>query len=206
MRLICLAAVFVAAAVAAAAEDGESLLRRFLRESPSAKITFLQKSVEEGGNIISEVRGHFWYRRPGVFRVEYEPPEQLIIVADGEQNWTYQPDLNQVIVQPAESLEGASALLEMLSSGDLAPLEKRYIFFSGTEDGLQWFNAEASETGAAIRRFRMGFSPEGVLRRLELRDSFGNTAELKVFSVSRKPADDSLFQFTPPIGADIVRE
>lgn len=206
MRRIIFAALFFA--FSAAAEDGEELLLRFLQESPEAKITFRQKSLDEGGNEISEVRGHFWYRRPGLFRMEYEPPDELLVVSDGEKNWTFQPELNQVLVQPADSLSGASAILDMLASGDLSPLADKYIFFSGLGGELRWFNAEARTHASdqSIRRWRMGFSPDGVLRRVELRDSFGNSAELEVYLVSRKPADDALFRFTPPVGADIIQE
>lgn len=208
-RLIFAAAVCVFAGAAAEdGEDGETLFRRFLAESPSAKLIFRQTSFDADGREISELRGRFWYRRPGLFRVEYDPPEELVVVSDGEQNWTHQPDLNQVIVQPADSLSGASALLDVMASGDLAPLEGKYLFFSGLGGDLRWFNAEARETGQAIRRFRLAFSPEGVLRRMELRDSFDNTAKLEIYSVSRKEfaEGDSLFRFTPPVGADILRE
>ncbi len=203
-----LAAVLLAAALAtaAAAEDGETLMRRFLDKTPGGKISFLQKSVGRQGETVAESNGRFWFRRPNLFRMEYDPPDALTAVSDGENNWTYQPDLNQVIVRPAQTGGGTSAFLDVLATGDLSPLENDYILFSGDGGGLQWFTAEARTEDRQIRRMRMGFAEDGELRQVELNDSFGGGAVLEVISLSRAEANDSLFRFTPPIGADIIRE
>lgn len=202
----CIMAMLCAAG-AARAETGVEFLQKFLQESPDARIVFDQTSLDADGNALSESRGRFWYRRPGLFRMEYDPPENIVMVADGNEVWTYEPDLSQVLVQSSDALSGASLLLDVMASGDLSDLRRGYTLASEDEDGLRWASAVARTRESAIRKMRLAFDPEdGALRRIELVDSFGNAADLEVFLVSRDRTDSSLFRFTPPAGVDIVRE
>ena len=190
----------------AAAAQGTQPLEAFLQKTPAAKISFQQTSLDQEGNVVGETRGRFWYQRPHLFRMEYDPPQSIVMVSDGEQTWTYEPDLQQVIIQSADNLAGASTLLDMLASGSVEGLRRDYIIAANTEDGQHWIDAESRANEQAIRRMRLGFSTSGDLNRIELADSFGSTVKLNVQTVSRDPQDDSLFRFNPPVGVDIVRE
>lgn len=190
----------------AAAEDGATLLQQFLQETPSAKVTFHQTALDHRGNVVGESRGRFWHRRPRSFRMEYDPPDGIVMVSNGEQTWTYERDLDQVIIQSADVLAGASVLLDVLASGDLEDLRDSYLLASGTGGELRWAVAEAKTEEQAIQTMRLGFAPDGRLLRVELTDSFGSQAHLKIESVTPRVADDAIFVFNPPIGADIVEE
>ncbi|MGI9296289.1 MAG: outer membrane lipoprotein chaperone LolA [Gammaproteobacteria bacterium] len=206
MRKLIAAALLFCAPWAAAAEDGVSLLLRFLQNTPTAKITFQQTSLDGGGNIVGESRGRFWHRRPNFFRMEYDPPDGIVVVSDGATLWTYERDLQQVLVQPASAAAGNSALLDVLASGDLSDLRGGYILSSGVGGDLRWAHAETRAEDQTIRRMRLGFAEDGRLLRVEMTDAFGGVAKLEVESVLRKPPDDSVFRFVPPEGVDIVRE
>lgn len=197
---------FSAISFAAAAEDGVSLLRQFLRDTTAAKITFQQTSLDGRGNVVGESRGRFWHRRPHFFRMEYDPPDGIVMVSDGATLWTYERDLQQVLVQSADATAGNSALLNVLASGDLSDLRDDYILSSGVGGDLRWANAETRAEDQTIRRMRLGFAADGRLLRVEMTDAFGGTAKLEVESVLRAPPDDSIFRFVPPEGVDIVRE
>ena len=189
-----------------ASAEGTTPLEEFLQKTPSAKISFQQTSLDRDGKVVAETRGRFWYRRPHLFRMEYDPPESIVMVSNGEQTWTYEPDLQQVIIQSAENLAGASTLLDMLASGEIDGFERDYIIASKTEDGQHWINAESRVNEQSIRQMRLGFTLNGDLNRIELSDSFGSTVHLNIQTVSRNIQDESLFNFNPPIGVDIVRE
>ena len=192
------------AATATAAENGIALLQQFLQATPSAKIAFRQTALDKGGRVVAKSRGRFWYQRPHLFRMEYEPPESIVMVSDGAQTWTYEPDIQQVLVQSAENLSGASVLLDMLASGKLDGLRANYILSAGLNE--PWVIAEARTSDQAIRKMRLEFLPDGALQRVELTDSFDSNVRLEIHTVSRATLDKSLFTFNPPIGVDIVRE
>lgn len=205
-KLIIIVALLCALPGAAVAADGVTLLQEFLQNTPAAKITFRQTALDRQGNIVGESRGRFWHRRPRSFRMEYEPPDGIVMVSDGEQLWTYERDLQQVIVQSAAALAGTSALLDVLASGELADLRDDYILTSVSDGDLHWANAETRAKDQSIHRIRLGFAADGRLLQMELTDAFGGAAKLKVESVLRKLPDDSIFRFNPPAGVDIVRE
>lgn len=191
---------------AAANEDGLTLLRRFLQTAPSVHIVFQQTSLDQNGDAVGESRGRFWHRRPHFFRMEYDPPDGIVMTSDGAQIWTYEPDLRQVVVRSANVPAGASALLDVLSSGDIAALRKEYILISGIGGDLRWARAKARAEDRPIRGIHLGFSADGQLAVVELEDSFGGRARLRVESLSRAAPDDSVFDFVPPAGVDIIRE
>lgn len=205
-KLIFALLLFAMSPAAAADEDGASLLRAFLAKTPASKISFLQTAFDGKGGVVGESRGRFWHRRPHFFRMEYDPPDGIIVVSNGETVWTYERDLDQVIVQSAAALSGTSALLDVLASGDLSDLRADYILTSGIGGDLRWANAETRAGDQSIRRIRFGFAADGRLLRVELTDSFGGVASLKVESVLRTTPDDSLFRFVPPVGVDVIQE
>ena len=49
-----------------------------------------------------EREGTVYYRKPGRMRWEFEGQDQELIVSDGKQIYSYQPDLNQVIETPLD--------------------------------------------------------------------------------------------------------
>ena len=192
---------------AAAAEDGLSMLRAFLQNTPAARIVFRQTALDESGEIVGENSGRFWHLRPRFFRMEYDPPDALIIVSDGDSAWTYEPDLNQAVVRRLDDLDGAAVLLETLAAGDLDFLQKDYALSSGLAGKWRWAVAEARDRERPIQRLRLGFAAAGgELRRMELLDAFGGTARLDIDSISRTPPPASLFRFTPPADAAILRQ
>ncbi|MGU9952009.1 MAG: outer membrane lipoprotein chaperone LolA [Gammaproteobacteria bacterium WSBS_2016_MAG_OTU1] len=195
--------------LSATSKGGVAMLRQFLNSTQQAKIVFHQTAFDQKQNIVGKSRGQFWYKRPHLFRMEYDPPNSIVIVSDGEQTWTYEPDLKQVIIQSVSKLSGASALLEVLASGNLDDLQKKYILSSGIDGAMRWAIAETRAEDQAIRKLRLGFiAASGELERVEITDSFGSRAQLNISLISRQDEDVAadLFKFVPPIGVDIVRE
>lgn len=180
-------------------------LQIFLRDTPAAKIDFLQTSIDKDGAVLSENGGRMWYRRPGLFRIEYDKPDAMTVVADGVRAWVYEPDLQQVIVQPAAAFAGESALLRVLSSGDIAELEENYVLSATLGGEWQWVTAEAKVENQAVRLVRLAFTDDNRLRRVELTDSFDGVARLDVIVLSRDDIAPGVFEFAPPPGVEIVQ-
>lgn len=164
---------------------------------------FTQTVVNRSGKTQTS-NGSFAIQRPGKFRWHYRKPYEQLIVGDGKDVWLHDPDLNQVTVKQIDkALDSSPAAL---LSGD-NQLEKRYKLKAlQARDNLAWIEAIPKQSDNNFNRVRIGFANKEI-RRMELEDSFGQTTRIvfRMMVVNSKP-DAALFHFTPPKGADVVRQ
>lgn len=148
--------------------------------------------------------GNFAIQRPGKFRWQYRKPYEQLIVGDGREVWLYDPDLNQVTVKTLDKALDASPAA--LLAGD-NQLDKRYRLKALPErEGLSWVEAAPRQSDSNFNRIRLGFVKQE-LRAMELEDSFGQTTRVAFRSViSNGKTEASQFRFTPPKGADVIRQ
>lgn len=189
---------------ALAQASGLEQLRRFLDSSTGARAAFSQVVVSKSGKAGQKASGSMQFQRPGKFRWNYEKPYEQLIVGDGNKLWTYDKELNQVVVKPMGQALGASPAA--LLAGDNT-LEKNFVLSEGGEaEGLAWIDAKPKSNEAGFEHVRMGFK-DGVPLVMEVRDNFGQTTRLQFSNFERNPAQSAdLFRFTPPKGADVVGE
>jgi len=185
------------------AETGSSQrLDDFLARTHSLRADFIQDVYDDHGRRIEESRGTMYLQRPDRFRWDYSQPYPQIIVGDGKRVWIYDKELEQVTVKPMQNtLTGTPA--ELLST--TRPLEESFhVRDAGTAEGLEWVELTPKQPEASFSEVRLGFEGDA-LRRMQLKDSFGQTTRIEFSDVSRNPhLDPDLFTFTPPAGADVV--
>lgn len=68
-----------------------SRVERYLNNLRTMSARFLQSTTDGG-----EAQGTFYVARPGKLRVEYDPPNKILIVSDGSQVHYYDSELGQV--------------------------------------------------------------------------------------------------------------
>jgi outer membrane lipoprotein carrier protein len=196
---------FGALASGAVLADGAvAQLRRFVATTPSAQGEFEQTVIASAGRRPQQAAGSFSFARPGKFRWEYSRPYQQLLVGDGVRLWSWDRDLNQVTVRQIGDALGATPAAVLFGSGEL---EDSFILSEGGHsDGLDWVNARPKRPDSSFESLRLGLV-DGRLRRMEMRDNFGQTT-LIVFNRLQPDAalDGALFRFTPPAGADLIGE
>lgn len=191
-----------AAAFAAGAADGVAQLRAFVAGATSAEGDFEQVVTAQSGRRPQEAAGRFAYARPGRFHWEYDSPYRQVLVGDGKALWSWDPDLNQVTVREIGDALGATPAAILFGSG---ALEDSFELADGGEhDGLAWAEARPRQTESGFESLRIGLA-DGQLRRMEMRDHFGQTTVIRFTRLRANPvlAADR-FRFTPPAGADII--
>ena len=164
---------------------------------------FTQTVVNRSGKVQAS-NGSFAIQRPGKFRWHYRKPYEQLIVGDGKDVWLHDPDLNQVTVKQIDKALDASPAA--LLSGD-NQLDKRYkMKAQPTRDGLAWVEAIPKQNDSNFNRVRIGFANKEI-RKMELEDSFGQKTRIdfRMVVINGKP-DATLFRFTPPKGADVIRQ
>lgn len=151
--------------------------------------------------------GHFEFQRPGKFKFVYAKPFEQTIVADGKTLWLYDADLNQVTQRPQAQALGSTPAAILASAADLKALQADFTLSAAPEqDGLQWVLATPKAKDGQLQSVRVGFAGEQ-LAALDIVDSFGQRSQIRfsqVQTLNALPA--SSFQFTPPAGADVVKQ
>ena len=124
-------------------------------------------------------------------------------MSDGRRVYQYDPDLEQVTERRADQAVGASPAALLFGSGSLA--QAFDLQPQPDRDGLQWLRAVPKTPDAGFVHADIAFA-DGLPRRLELLDAFGQVSRI-VFSDLKANPDipAGQFQFTVPEGADLVK-
>ena len=166
---------------------------------------FEQQVFDPEGRASKASTGTVKLSAPRQFRWEYLKPAPQLIVADGNQVWIYDPDLEQVTVRNQSAEEQSSPLSVLI---DPTELDRQYkVSEGGVSAGLEWLVlAPKKADDAAFRQARLGFGPGGLVR-MEMQDSLGQRTVIGFGPWQRNPKfAATTFRFTPPAGTDVVGE
>jgi len=179
-------------------------LKALLEQTTTARAKFAQRVLDKNLKMLQQATGTMQFARPGKFRWQYDKPYEQVIVSDGARVWLYDKDLNQVTVRRFDRVLGSSPAALLAGSNDI---EKSYILTAtGRQEGLDWLEAVPRTQDTGFEKIRLGFGKAG-LEAMELRDAFGQVTVLKFSTIERNaPLSPEVFRFTPPAGADVIRE
>ncbi|NWG39977.1 MAG: outer membrane lipoprotein chaperone LolA [Hydrogenophilaceae bacterium] len=183
---------------------GVEALKAFIGDTRTAKSAFSQTVTDQNGKLRQKSEGTLAFSRPGKFRWVYQKPYEQLIVGDGAKLWIYDADLEQVTVKKLGDALGSSPAALLAGSNEI---EKYFMLKdAGMEDGMEWLEARPRDKESTFEFVRMGFAG-GTLKAMQLKDSFGQTTELKFSKLEKNPQlNTSDFKFTPPKGVDIISE
>ena len=174
-----------------------------MRDVRSGRAEFTQTVTSPDGKKKKSSTGSFEFSRPNRFRFTYLKPFEQTIVADGQQVWIYDADLNQVTKRKFSQALGATPAA-LLAGGSL---EQDFDLSSlPARDGLEWAEAKPKAKDGAFQTVRVGFKGKD-LAALEIVDSFGqkSAAPLRQAAGQRAGAAEA-FRFTVPPGADVIEQ
>jgi len=201
--------------VGVAHADSMDSLSQFLKSTRSWRADFVQvvtAPAKEGRPARPKTSsGVFAFIRPSVFRFDYSKPYVQNIVADGQQLWLFDSDLNQVTVRNQAQTLGSTPAALIASAQDIASLNKEFSLKAApSEEGLDWVVATPKIKDAGLQSVRIGLrvdAGQAVLSQLDIVDAFGNRSQIRFNRVEVNPANLTManFTFVPPKGVDVVR-
>lgn len=184
-------------------DEGGALVQGWLDDLTTLRARFAQTLYDGDGRLLSQSSGRMLLRRPGRFRWEVEQPYPQLMVADGEDFWVYDPDLEQVTVRPlGESLADTPASL-LVGDGDF---REQFAVMDTTreEDGAEVVRLEPRAAGADFAWVALRFR-DGALLRIEAMDRLDQLTRIDFEAIERDVRlARRLFRFDPPADADVI--
>ena len=183
-------------------DDGEALVNEFVTDVVTFSGDFEQSLIDPDGRLLETTTGTLEIQRPGRFRWVYAEPYEQWLIADGDNIWSYDVDLEQVTVKPqADALANTPA---QLLGGSGEAMEQFEYGGSFEESGLTWVRLLPVDTDSGFRRVELGFTD----RRLDRMVFFDNLEQTTVVVfknvVVNKPIDAGRFEFVVPDDVDVV--
>lgn len=170
----------------------------------SIKADFTQE-VSSKGMPAMKSEGKVWLKKPGKMRWEYKKPAKDLIVSDGKTIWLYQPDLNQVIERPA-SLSASAMATDFLSG--IGNIEKEFdVKLAALESSNHVLILTPKQEQASLKKLILEVGKENsIVEKTTITDHFGNQTAVTFTNIKLNASmKNSLFKYTPPRGAAIVR-
>lgn len=155
-------------------------------------------------------QGKVWMASGRRYRVQYEQPERQVLVSDGTKRWLYLEKINQVQLQALPSdtapndifLELGGGLPKLISQCRVKRLAKD----SAGKNGVRQYELIPREgEGLGFTRVILWLEGKDLLpRRVEIEAARRVRVEFKNVKINYKPVSSSLFNFTPPAGAEVI--
>ena len=156
-------------------------------------LTTLQAGFAQNAAGAPSRRGTLWIARPGRLRLEYQPPEPILMVADGRQFIVYDPSLGQPSYARLSDQPFAFLLRERVDLRDPA-LNMR----AEERGGRIYLTTTPGGTGSQPMTFIFSSSPLK-LQAWQYFDERGQTVTVSLTGIiENKPVDPKRFQFVNP--------
>ena len=174
-------------------------LRDLLQPITSLSARFQQQITDGDGYELQASEGLFQVSQPNRLRWVVETPMPQQIIADGVTLWIYDPDLEQVIIQPFN--DDIAATPAILFSGDLDQLDDAY-FVTQLAEGR--FELKPEQGGSLFDSMTIAFDGAKPAS-ISLTDTLGQVTSISFTELDINPAlSGDLFVFEAPDGVDVI--
>ncbi len=187
---------------AQAAGDAAASLTRVLDGITTMQASFAQSTTDAKGHSLPLQTGKMSAKRPGMFRWEVLKPSPQMILTTGKLLWIYDPELMQATRQKLNDQAGNTPAL--LLSGNPRKLDAAFVITEEPGISEQVFVLKPRDREALFENLRVRFKG-GELVRMELKDTLGQTTDIRFSDIRTNPAlPAAQFEFTPGKGVDVI--
>jgi outer membrane lipoprotein carrier protein len=188
------AAVVDAEPVNSASIDQSAELIGQLQQIQTLTASYIQTTVDNRQQLVQQARGSVWVSAPGKFRLETNEPSTQTLVSDGETFWSFDEDLEQVVVSRLE--RDISQVPILLFGGDAEAIADEYL--------VVFYVLEPREEASLFESLTLTFVA-GEPVSIVLRDSLGQRTQIEFSDlVANQLIADGTFTFVPPAGVDLI--
>jgi len=180
-------------------------LQTLLSDMQSYSASFSQTIMGGRNEILQRSDGYVRISTPGRFKWVVNDPYPQTLVTVGDKLYLYDPDLEQLSVEPlAAAIAGTPALILTGGVTDLQSMFEISEYHDGENRAYSMF---PKAEDALFAQIRLRFDAAEQLSHLEIEDHLGQVT-LVAFSevVQNQPVDSGEFEFAVPEGTEIVGE
>lgn len=205
VKLIILSVGLAFASLAIAANNSSNIaannLIKIFNKTNTIKSNFKQIVNDSSGQIIATSTGTMIIQRPNRFRWDTQTPMQQLAIADGQQIWLYQPDLEQVTISKMSHELGQTPLA--ILSGSTTSLQQNFVI---EQTNPNEFILTARKNAVPFHTVILTFDKQERLTQMQLKDELGQTTVLYFTDLKWNPlVAKSSFTFVVPKGVDVIR-
>jgi outer membrane lipoprotein carrier protein len=161
---------------------------------------FKQEVKDNSGQIISTSSGSMIIQRPNKFRWSTQQPMVQLAIANGQQVWLYQPDLQQVTISKMSREIGQTPLA--ILSGSTQSLQQNFAIRQLTSHE---FTLTAQKKTVPFHEITLVFNNSNELTQMQLKDELGQTTILYFTKLRiNTTVSDNNFNFAIPKGVDVI--
>ena len=177
-------------------------LDRLLQDLKTLSADITQLIVESDGGVLEESEILLHVKRPDGFYWETISPFPVLLVTDGTKLWTYQPDLEQVVIENWDPDQ--TELAAQLLYGQTDNLRDNYYVVAINSEQTRSFELKPKSADSLYELITINFLNES-LDLIYIQSSSGERTAWQ-FTTSRinVPLGDDLFEFVPPEGIEVI--
>ncbi|MBV7387600.1 outer membrane lipoprotein chaperone LolA [Pasteurellaceae bacterium TAE3-ERU1] len=189
---------FALGAIASTAlADAAGDLQQRLSQVSSYKADFTQRVTTAQGKLVQEGSGKFQVKRPNLFRLDTQSPQETHIIADGKTLWYYDPFVQQVTAKKvADAIVNTPFIL--LTTNDAAKWQQ----YKVTQQGDN-FTLVPKAKNSNIKKFQIRIDANGLLKNFSIIEQDGQANLYQLRNINNLPIDASVFSFKVPKGVEL---
>lgn len=190
----------------ATAQNAANQLINQLNTLNSMQANFAQTSYDAHNRVLKNATGTMALKKPGKFRWQTQSPNQQLIIADGQNIWIYDADLQQATKQSQNKPNAPTFNPAYLLSGAVGSLPQKFNITLASSNGNQVYTLTPKDSNAMFKSIQLTFK-NNTLMQMTVVDNLSQLTNFGFNNVNlNNSLDDSLFRFEPPKGTDIINQ
>jgi len=183
------------------AKDPLLLLAAVRKDLTTMKAEFIQYELTQDNRKVDSNTGTVWMESPDHFRWEYKDPIEQLIVADGNQVWVYDEDLEQVTVKQQDNKLNP---IYVIINDELS--QQHYaIKYVTTDKQIDWISLTPREQSEEVKFVWLAVENNSIST-IKVFNQFDQVMVFEFHQIEKNPTlENGLFQFTPAEGVDVIQ-
>lgn len=186
-------------------DEAVQRLYGYLQQMQSLEGHFQQLTRDPRGQRLQEAEGRMSLQKPGRFYWHTEQPFVQLLVSNGEVLWIYDPDLEQVTVQPVDQRTAQTPAV--ILSGESTDLARHFNITYTRQGDVDAFRLLPKQGEDTLFEVLWLYFLDGRIHALQLEDSLGQQTRVDLqIEGYNQPVDATRFSFEIPDGVDVIQE
>lgn len=190
-------ALFIATFSTFAWGDAASELQMRLSKVDELSATYTQTVSSVEGKKVQDGSGTLKIKRPNLFRMDNQVPQETQIISDGKTLWFYDPFVAQVTASWVKDAVNNTPFVLLTSS------DKSHWAQYDVEQKADTFVLKPKAKNSNLRQFDIRIDSEGVLRHFSTIEKDGQSNLYVLRNITNQPIANSLFKFNLPKGVEL---